>query len=154
MHLSADRAEHRASALRMVPPSRRRDTELARRRRHIRLMREFATDLGIAQPTMAERTLLEQAATMTLRAEQLRDKIERGETIAGDEIVRLSGHLRRLFAGLQRAKPDKGQSLATYIAEHYSDPENTSANRGRAKGRKSRSRTTAAPSGSNAGPSS
>jgi hypothetical protein len=145
MNLLGDDNEHRPNVLRLVPPSRRRNTELARRRRHVRLMREFACDLGLERPTAAERALLEQAATMTLRSEQLRDSIGRGEAIAGDEIVRLSGHLRRLFAGLQRAKPDDGQSLAAYLAENYGGQERAPADRGRANGRKRRTRTSDGP---------
>jgi len=152
MSLSADCTEHRANALRLIPPSRRRNTELARRRRHVRLMREFARDLGIEKPTAAERELLRQAATMTLRAEQLQTAIERGEAIEGDEVVRLSGHLRRLFAGLQREPADTEPSLQEYITATYSDPESAPADGGHGRTRKRRSLTTDSPKAT-AGPS-
>ena len=147
MDLSADCTEHRANALRLVPPSRRRNTELARRRRHVRLMREFACDLGIERPTAAERALLEQAATMALRAEQLKDAIERGVTIEGDEIVRLSGHLRRLFASLQRKPHDAAPSLAQYLATTYGEGNSASGDGLSGKGRGQQTRTMAAPNG-------
>ena len=85
-----------------------RQTELARKRRLARIVRDLAREAGISAPSIAERGALEQAATLAMRAADLRTAIVRGEPVDGGELIRLSGEARRVLAGLRKradAKP-------------------------------------------------
>jgi hypothetical protein len=55
MEVSITCADQRGSAPELLWQSRRRNTPLARHRRHLRIMRELARDLNLARPTEAER---------------------------------------------------------------------------------------------------
>ena len=110
MQLSVNRIEQSGNGSRWLnqpAPSRRRQTALALRRRHARLMREFAADLGLDRPTVAECGLLATAATLALRAEQLQAAIVRGEAVDGDELIRLSSEVRRVTTTLRKRAPEQ-----------------------------------------------
>jgi hypothetical protein len=110
MQLSVNRIEQSGNGSRWLnqpAPSRRRQTALALRRRHARLMREFASDLGLDRPTVAECGLLATAATLALRAEQVQAAVVRGELIDGDELIRLSGEARRILTALRKRAPEQ-----------------------------------------------
>jgi hypothetical protein len=68
--------------------------------------------------------LVRQAAATTMRAEQLQAAIVRGETVASDELVRLSNASARILSALkgkQQVKV-KGPSLKEYIAARAATP--------------------------------
>lgn len=87
-------------------------------RRFRSLCDAFAAEFG-GQLTEVDRSLIAQAAGLTLRAEQLQGAIVRGETISNDELVRITSTARRLLETI-RAKADKrkpaGPTLADYLA--------------------------------------
>ena len=98
MEVSITRADQRGSAPELLWQSRRRNTPLARHRRHLRIMRELARDLNLARPTEAERMLLSQAAALALQSERLRAAIVAGTTVDHESLVKLASEQRR--AGL------------------------------------------------------
>ncbi len=100
MDLSINNGEQLSKALRLTGQSRRRQTGLALRRRHNGLMRELAREYGIDNPTVGERGLLAQAATILCRIESAAAKAD----VDSDTLIRLSGETRRLLAGLRRRK--------------------------------------------------
>ncbi len=98
MEVSSSRGEQHSKPLGIPAPSRRLATPLARKRQHNRLMRELATEYGIDNPTTAERALLAQAASIIGRVEAA---VGNGAAV-DDTVIRLSGELRRVLAGLRR----------------------------------------------------
>lgn len=91
----------------MPRPRARPDGRSAPSRRFRRLCRDFAGDLGGEQSlTAAERALIRQAAAMTMQAEQAQAALLNGETVATDDLVRLSNASARLLSalGVQRRK--------------------------------------------------
>jgi hypothetical protein len=117
-----ERSDSLVQAISQPPPSRRVDSPLARHRRHLRIMRELASELGIEQPSVAERGLLEAVATLTMRSEQLRASIVRGEPVDGDLLVRLAGEARRIMTILaQRAPEPHVQTLDEYLAQRAAE---------------------------------
>lgn len=70
-------------------------------RRFKALYGAFAADLGgEAALTAAERSLVRQAAAMTMRGEDLQNAILRGEIVDDDALVRLSNASARLLSAL------------------------------------------------------
>ena len=62
-------------------------------------MLSFGAELGgLESLSEAERSLVRQAATITIRAEQLQSAIVRGELVDPDELIRLSNTARRILA--------------------------------------------------------
>lgn len=83
------------------------DGRSAAARRFRRLCREFAADLGGEDSlTAAERALIEQAAAMTMTAQDAQAALLRGETVDTDGLVRLGNCSARLLSalGVQRRK--------------------------------------------------
>src|SRR6185437_9504901 len=82
-----------------------RQTALARKRRLARIARQLAGNAGVAAPSAAERAILIQAAGLTLRGDDLRAALVRGEAVDGGELVRVASELRRVLGGLRRRAP-------------------------------------------------
>jgi hypothetical protein len=85
-------------------------------RRFRDLIESFSCDLGgMERLTEAERALVKQAASVTIRAEQLQAAIVRGEVVDPDELIRLSNTSRRLLASIRRRAAPK-PTLSGYLA--------------------------------------
>jgi hypothetical protein len=85
-------------------------------RRYRDLVESFTHDLGgMAQLSEADRSLVRQAATLTVRSEQLQAAIVRGEPVDPDELIRLTNTTRRTLAGIRRKEPPK-ETLSDYLA--------------------------------------
>src|SRR3712207_2332995 len=77
-------------------------------RRYRDLVENFSHDLGgMAQLSEADRALVRQAASLTIRAEQLQAPIFRGEPVAPDELIRLTTTARRTLAGIRPKEQSK-----------------------------------------------
>jgi undecaprenyl pyrophosphate synthase len=86
-------------------------------RRFRDLIESFSCDLGGTERlTEAERALVKQAASVTIRAEQLQAAIVRGEAVDPDELIRLSNTSRRLLASIRRRVAPK-PTLADHLAK-------------------------------------
>jgi hypothetical protein len=103
-----------------MPSRNGRDGRASLPRRHRELARAFARDLGgEASLTAAERQMVEQAATITLRAEALKAKLLSGEEVNDDAMVRLTNSSTRILTALgvaNRKRKPAGPSLAEHIA--------------------------------------
>ena len=53
----------------------------------------------------AERALVRQAASLTLRAEQLQAAVVNGESVNADVLIKMSSEARRLLARIRKPKP-------------------------------------------------
>jgi hypothetical protein len=101
------------------------DGRSASARRYRDLVTDLAGDLGGETAlTSAELALVRQAAATTMRAEQLQAAIVRGESVASDELVRLSNASARILVALRgkRQARAKGQRLKEYLAARGSGP--------------------------------
>lgn len=86
-------------------------------RRFRDLMLSFGGELGgIENLTEGERSLVRQAATITIRAEQLQAAIVRGEAVNPDELIRLSNTARRTLASIAPRLPPKA-TLTEYLTK-------------------------------------
>ncbi len=86
-------------------------------RRFKDLIESFSRDMGgIERLSEAEQTLVRQAASLTMRAEQLQSAIVRGEAIDPDELIRLSNTARRCLKAVQRREQPR-PSLAEHLAK-------------------------------------
>ena len=123
MEVSITRADQRGSAPELLWQSRRRNTPLARHRRHLRIMRELARDLNLARPTEAERMLLSQAAALALQSERLRAAIVAGTTVDHESLVKLASEQRRILTVLANHAPPKraGPTLGDLLREGQDD---------------------------------
>src|SRR3712207_4563673 len=76
-------------------------------RRFRDLIAEFSADLGgMAALGNAERTLIRQAAALTMEAERVQAFIVKGEHVTHDALVRIPSEARRILLSLAaRAKP-------------------------------------------------
>jgi hypothetical protein len=93
------------------------DGRSAGARRFRDLMESFASDLGgLRNLNEAERSLIKQAASVTIRAEQLQAAIVRGDDVNPDELIRLSNTSRRLLASIRRRVVPK-PTLADHLAK-------------------------------------
>jgi hypothetical protein len=94
------------------------DHRSASARRYRDLIAAFEAEIG-GTLTEAERGLVRQAATLTLRAEKLAADVVLGLPVDDDLLIRLSGAARRVLAGVT-AKADgrtpAGPTLAEYAA--------------------------------------
>jgi hypothetical protein len=82
------------------------------------LLEELAAEVG-GPLTAIDRELIAQAASLTLRAEQIRESIVAGATIDSDEAIRLTSECRRILQSLKgKAAENKpaGPTLAEYAA--------------------------------------
>jgi hypothetical protein len=86
---------------------------LARRYRDI--CQAYETDAGGVIPE-ADRDLIRQAASLTLRAEQMAASLVRGEDINNDELVRISSTAKRLIETI-RVKADARKPAAPGLGD-------------------------------------
>jgi hypothetical protein len=88
-------------------------------RRFRSLCDAFAAEYG-GQLTEVDRSLIAQAAGLTLRAEHLQAAIVRGEDVSNDELVRISSTAKRLLEAIRaKAKNKPSVSLREFIASKY-----------------------------------
>jgi len=93
------------------------DGRSASARRFKDLVENFSRDLGgVDRLSEAEQSLIRQAASLTMRGEQLQAAIVRGEVVDPDELIRLSNTARRCLEGIQRREQPK-PSLAEHLAK-------------------------------------
>lgn len=86
-------------------------------RRFKDLIENFSRDMGgIERLSEAEQTLVRQAASLTMRGEQLQAAIVKGEPVDPDELIRLSNTARRCLEAVQRREQPK-PSLAEHLAK-------------------------------------
>jgi hypothetical protein len=94
------------------------DGRSANARRFRDLIDAFSRDLGgMSQLSEADRSLVRQAATLTVRSEQLQAAIVRGEPVDPDELIRLTNTARRTLAGIRRKEQPKPLGLGDYLAQ-------------------------------------
>ena len=85
-------------------------------RRYRDLVESFTHDLGgMDQLTESDRALVRQAASLTIRAQQLQTAIVNGEPVNPDELIRLTNTVRRTLAGSQR-RERPAPTLGDYLA--------------------------------------
>jgi hypothetical protein len=85
-------------------------------RRYRALVEGFESEIG-GELTPSERALVETAAMLTLRAEQLRADIVAGKPVDDDLLIRLASTSRRALSKITaKAKPATGETLAQYMA--------------------------------------
>lgn len=65
-----------------------------------------------------DKALIRQAAFLVIKTEDLQAKQLRGEEVASDEIVRLSGQLRRVLVSLRR-RAEAGEPIAPSVTQHW-----------------------------------
>ncbi|WP_298111470.1 hypothetical protein [Bradyrhizobium sp.] len=90
-------------------------------RRYLELVQTFEREIG-GQLTETDRVLVKQAASITIRAEQLEAAIVAGQSVDSDELIRLTSECRRILATLKgSAEKNKPAvpSLQDYIASKY-----------------------------------
>lgn len=95
------------------------DARSSSARRFRDIVDAFTAEVG-GELTESERGLVQQAAGLTMRCEQLQGAIIRGEAVDDDLLVRLSGTAKRLLAAIgskaAERKPSGGMTLAEYVA--------------------------------------
>jgi hypothetical protein len=85
-------------------------------RRYRSLLEEFAAEVGVPLSAI-DRELISQAASLTLRAEQIRESIVAGVAIDTDEAIRLTSECRRILGSL-KSKAAKNPPAATALADY------------------------------------
>ena len=100
------------------------DHRSASARRYRDIVAAFTSEIG-TDLTEAERGLIRQAATLSLRAEQLAADLVSGKPVDDDLLIRLAGAARRLLDTIgskaaDRAKPPT-LTLAEYAAQRDID---------------------------------
>jgi hypothetical protein len=80
-------------------------TPHARRRRHTRLMRELAAEVGLKSLDIGQRATLARAATIALALEDAERGLVDGERLSVGDIVKANSELRRLRQELRKAAP-------------------------------------------------
>ncbi len=122
----AAKARARLDELRRDPAwvaERSRGTKLSRR--YAELCEQFATEVGAASLTATGRMLVKQAASLSLRCEQMQLDIVRGKPVDVDTTIRLTSEVRRIL-GTIRAKAASDatgpSALDRYLAESEAAP--------------------------------
>ena len=91
-------------------------------RRFKRICRSFSEELGSGDLSPVDLELVAQAATMMLRAEQIRSDILTGKATNDDEAIRLASECRRILIRLKgktaKNKPT-GPNLQEYLSTAY-----------------------------------
>jgi hypothetical protein len=93
-------------------------------RRYRRLVEELAAEVG-GQLSAIDRELVAQAASLALRAEQIRETIVAGGAVDADEAIRLTSEYRRILASIQskvtKNKPasNGNAALLDHLARNY-----------------------------------
>jgi hypothetical protein len=93
------------------------DGRLAPAKRFKALCLAFEAELG-GQLSEADAALVQQAAGLALRAEQLNAAIVRGESVASDELVRIASTSKRLLEAI-RGKVDKRKATGPTPLQKY-----------------------------------
>jgi hypothetical protein len=84
-------------------------------RRYRALVEGFESEIG-GELTPSERALVETAATLQLRVEQLGADVIAGKPVDDDLLIRLASTSRRALTKITaRAKPAGGNALQTYL---------------------------------------
>jgi hypothetical protein len=91
-------------------------TIAARRFQH--LVEAYSRELG-GELSPAEKSLITQAATLQMEAEQLQEAIVRGETIDSDRLIRLSGTSRRLLQIIASKSGKREAPAAQTVADIF-----------------------------------
>jgi hypothetical protein len=92
-------------------------------RRYRDLFAAFEAEIG-GTLTEAERGLVRQAATLTLRAEQLAADVVNGKQVDDDQLIRIAGTAKRLLAGITAKATDRkpaGLTLQEYAAQRAAE---------------------------------
>jgi len=101
------------------------DHRSAPARRYRDLVNAFTSEVG-GELTEAERGLVRQAATVSLRAEQLAADLVNGKPVDDDLLIRLAGAARRLLDTIGNKAADRrpaSLTLAEYAAQRDTDDE-------------------------------
>ena len=91
-------------------------------RRYRDLVVAFEAEVGGGTLTESERSTVQQAAAITLRAEELQADLVLGKPIDNDLLVRLTGTARRILNSIRGNADDRrpaGPDLASYLASKY-----------------------------------
>jgi hypothetical protein len=91
-------------------------------RRWRTLIKDFTDELGGGPLSALDRSLVEQAAALSLRVELVQVAIISGACTDPDEIIRLSGEHRRLLTTL-RAKAVKNKPAGPTLEDLFADAE-------------------------------
>lgn len=67
-----------------------------------------------------DKALIRQAAFLVIKAEDLQAKQLRGEDVDSDEVIRLTGQLRRVLVSLRR-RAEAGEPIAPSVSDHWAD---------------------------------
>jgi hypothetical protein len=98
-------------------------SSLARRYRD--LVESFEADLGGPSLTEVERGLIRQAASLTLRAEQLSADLVNGQPVDGDQLIRLTGTAKRILQAISakaaKRKPTGSDALKEHLAKRAAE---------------------------------
>jgi hypothetical protein len=98
----------------------RLDGRTVNARRYRDLVIAFEAEVGVGSLTESEKSLIRQAAALTLRAEELQSALVLGEDIDTDLLVRLSGTAKRILLSIgakgDKRKPVDGPSLDDLFA--------------------------------------
>ena len=92
------------------------DGRTASARRYRYLCRAFEEELG-GSLNEVELGLVKQAATLTLRAEQMQSAVVRGEMVDSDQLIRLSSTSKRILTSLAE-KSSKRKPPTPTLADH------------------------------------
>jgi hypothetical protein len=95
-------------------------------RRYRDLVIAFEAEVGVGSLTESEKSLIRQAAALTLRAEELQSALVLGADIDTDLLVRLSGTAKRILGSIgakaDKNKPDGSADLMSYVASRAAQP--------------------------------
>jgi hypothetical protein len=97
------------------------DGRSAGARRFRAIVAAFTGEIG-GELTESERSLVEQAALLQLRCEQLRADVISGKPVDDDLLIRLASTSRRALSKITaKTKPATGESLAQYMARKQAE---------------------------------
>jgi hypothetical protein len=94
-------------------------------RRYLDLCRAFereAREAGAADISTVGKTLIRQAASLTMRCEELQAAQLKGKKISIDDLVRMTSEIRRILAAVT-GKQARNQAAAPSLLETYLDSE-------------------------------
>jgi hypothetical protein len=104
MPTAARRATRKTSSGIPLP---RFDARRRASRRYAELVLAFESEVS-GELTDADRVMISQAASMSLRAEQIRESIVAGNVVDDDDAIRLASEIRRILIAL-KAKGSKNK---------------------------------------------
>jgi hypothetical protein len=112
-------AQDRTGCAAKAPRKRKRravDGRTTPARRYASIVAAFTAEIG-GDLTAAESALVEQAAMLQLRVEQLRADIIAGRPVDDDLLIRLASTARRALSQITaKAKPATGETFPQYMA--------------------------------------